>query len=44
MNDLSKGQLDLLLTMLVAAAAGTDPFVTEVILKGKGLIDEPSTV
>lgn len=44
MNDLSKGQLDLLFTMLVAAATDTDPFVTEIKLKEEGLIDEPSTV
>lgn len=44
MNDLSEGQLDLLFTMLVAVATDTDPFVTEIELKKKGIIDEPSTL
>ena len=44
MKDLSEGQTDLLFTMLMAEATGTDPFEMEQELKDKGLIKQPSAI
>lgn len=43
-SDLTEGQLDLLFTMLMAEATGTDPFLMEEELKEKGIITKPSTI
>ena len=44
MERLSNGQIDLLFTMLMAEATGTDPFEMEQELKNKGLIKQPSAI
>lgn len=44
MDNLSKGQVDLLFTLACAAAFDTDPWEMEEILKEEGLIDQPSTL
>lgn len=44
MKNMTEGQIDLLFTMLVSEAMGTDPFETEEALKEKGIINKPSTV
>ena len=41
---MTKGQEDLLFTMLMAEATNTDPFTMESELKDKGLINNPSTL
>ena len=41
---MTNGQIDLMFTMLMAEATGTDPFVMESELKEKGLINNPSTL
>lgn len=41
---MTKGQEDLLFTMLMAEATNTDPFIMESELKDKGLINNPSTL
>lgn len=43
-SDLSNGQLDLMITMLMAEATHTDPFEMENELKNKGIIKQPSTL
>ena len=40
---MKEGQIDLMFTMLMAEATGTDPFEMERELKDKGLINQPST-
>jgi hypothetical protein len=44
MENLTNGQVDLLLTMLMAEATDTDTFEMEQELKNKGLIEQPSTI